>query len=188
MRDFGEFFAIYKAPVNILSTDKIKPDEGSITLKFCTAHQKFGIHTTFIDLQIMQNLSRGGPHVWLSEGDARSIGVEDNDWVTLYNRNGTVIARAVLSQRIPKGMVIMYHAQDKIINNPFSERTSARGGVHNSLIKILLNPLHMIGGYAQLSYFFNYYGTIGSNRDDFVIVRKLDKVTWTQNERGSEAL
>ena len=188
MRDFGENFAIYKAPVDILSNNQIKPDENSIKLKFCTAHQKFGIHTTFIDLQIMQNLSRGGPHVWLSESDAKSIGVCDNDWVELSNRNGTVIARAVLSQRIPNGMVIMYHAQDKVLNNPFSQKTSVRGGVHNSLIKILLNPLHMIGGYAQLSYFFNYYGTIGSNRDDFVIVRKLSKVIWTQKEKGGEDL
>ena len=36
----------------------------------------------------------------------------------------------------------------------------------------------MIGGYAQQSYGFNYYGTVGSNRDEFVIVRKLDKVDW----------
>jgi nitrate reductase alpha subunit len=36
----------------------------------------------------------------------------------------------------------------------------------------------MIGGYAQQSYGFNYYGTIGTNRDEFVIVRKLSKVDW----------
>ncbi len=36
----------------------------------------------------------------------------------------------------------------------------------------------MIGGYAQLCYGFNYYGTVGSNRDEFVIVRKMDKVDW----------
>jgi nitrate reductase beta subunit len=36
----------------------------------------------------------------------------------------------------------------------------------------------MIGGYAQQSYGFNYYGTVGSNRDEFVIVRKMAKVDW----------
>src|SRR5262249_797845 len=39
-------------------------------------------------------------------------------------------------------------------------------------------PTHMIGGYAQQSYGFNYYGTIGTNRDEFVIVRKMAKVDW----------
>jgi nitrate reductase alpha subunit len=36
----------------------------------------------------------------------------------------------------------------------------------------------MIGGYAQLAYGFNYYGTVGSNRDEFVIIRKMKKVDW----------
>jgi nitrate reductase alpha subunit len=36
----------------------------------------------------------------------------------------------------------------------------------------------MIGGYAQLSYGFNYYGTVGSNRDEFVIMRKMKEVDW----------
>jgi nitrate reductase alpha subunit len=36
----------------------------------------------------------------------------------------------------------------------------------------------MIGGYAQQSYGFNYYGTVGSNRDEFIIIRKMDKVDW----------
>ena len=36
----------------------------------------------------------------------------------------------------------------------------------------------MVGGYAQLSYGFNYYGTVGSNRDEFVVVRKMNKIEW----------
>ena len=39
----------------------------------------------------------------------------------------------------------------------------------------------MIGGYAQLSYGFNYYGTVGSNRDEFVVVRKMEKVDWLED-------
>ena len=31
----------------------------------------------------------------------------------------------------------------------------------------------MIGGYAQLSYGFNYYGPTGSQRDELMVVRKL---------------
>ncbi|MEI2687038.1 MAG: hypothetical protein V9G14_13020 [Cypionkella sp.] len=41
----------------------------------------------------------------------------------------------------------------------------------------------MIGGYAQLSYGFNYYGTVGCNRDEFVIVRKMNKVDWLDAAR-----
>jgi len=47
----------------------------------------------------------------------------------------------------------------------------------------------MIGGYAQLSYGFNYYGTVGSNRDEFVIIRKLSNVDWLEetNEPKQDA-
>jgi nitrate reductase alpha subunit len=40
----------------------------------------------------------------------------------------------------------------------------------------------MIGGYAQYSYGFNYYGTVGSNRDEFVVVRKMHNVDWLDGE------
>ena len=60
------------------------------------------------------------------------------------------------------------------------------------MTRTVLKPTHMIGGYAQLSYGFNYYGTIGTNRDEFVVVRKMDKVDWmdgpaelTQDKRAT---
>jgi nitrate reductase alpha subunit len=126
----------------------------------------------------MLTLNRGGPCVWISEDDARRAGIEDNDWIELFNVNGAIAARAVVSQRVNPGMVLMYHAQEKIINTPGSEITGVRGGIHNSVTRIVLKPTHMIGGYAQLSYGFNYYGTIGTNRDEFVVVRKMRRVDW----------
>jgi len=44
----------------------------------------------------------------------------------------------------------------------------------------------MIGGYAQQSYGFNYYGTVGSNRDEFVIVRKMEKIDWLDQPAGQK--
>jgi nitrate reductase / nitrite oxidoreductase, alpha subunit len=35
-----------------------------------------------------------------------------------------------------------------------------------------MKPTHMIGGYAQLCYGFNYYGPTGSQRDEITTVRK----------------
>ena len=64
------------------------------------------------------------------------------------------------------------------MNVPGSQITGHRGGIHNSVTRTVMKPTHMVGGYAQLSYGFNYYGTVGSNRDEFVIVRKLTKVEW----------
>jgi nitrate reductase alpha subunit len=179
---FGEGFSSYRPPVDLKATDLmngVKPNgHAEIVLNFITPHQKWGIHSTYSDNLLMLTLNRGGPVVWLSEDDARRAGIEDNDWIELFNLNGAVSARAVVSQRVKPGMVLMYHAQEKIINTPGSEITGIRGGIHNSVTRIVLKPTHMIGGYAQLSYGFNYYGTIGTNRDEFVVVRKMRRVDW----------
>jgi len=182
MRAFGEGFCSYKPPVDLRSHQQVmnkKPNGNKeIALNFITPHQKWGIHSTYTDNLIMLTLSRGGPIVWLSEVDAQKVGIVDNDWIEAFNSNGALVARAVVSQRVPEGMVMMYHAQEKIVNVPGSEITQTRGGIHNSVTRAVLKPTHMIGGYAQLSYGFNYYGTVGSNRDEFVVVRKMNKVDW----------
>ena len=186
MRDFGEGFMGYRPPVD---TKTIKPIHGKkpngnkeIVLNWITPHQKWGIHSTYSDNLLMQTLSRGGPIVWLSEDDAKSAGIEDNDWIELFNVNGAIAARAVVSQRMMNGIAMMYHAQERILNTPGSEITGTRGGIHNSVTRVVVKPTHMIGGYAQLAYGFNYYGTVGTNRDELVIVRKMDKVDWLDGE------
>ncbi|MBL8252330.1 MAG: nitrate reductase subunit alpha, partial [Candidatus Competibacter sp.] len=142
---------------------------------------------TYTDNLLMLTLSRGGPIIWISETDAQKAGIEDNDWIEAYNLNGAIAARAVVSQRVPEGMSMMYHAQEKIVNTPGSEITGTRGGIHNSVTRTVLKPTHMIGGYAQQSYGFNYYGTVGANRDEFIIVRKMAKVDWLDDETQDNA-
>ena len=188
MRAFGENLCVYKPPVDTRSIAPVlgqKPNGNTeVVLNFITPHQKWGIHSTYTDNLLMLTLSRGGPIVWLSEIDAKRAGIIDNDWVEAYNVNGALVARAVVSQRVPEGMTMMYHAQEKIVNMPGSETTGQRGGIHNSVTRATLKPTHMIGGYAQQSYGFNYYGTVGSNRDEFVIVRKMDKVDWLEESKS----
>ena len=138
----------------------------------------------------MLTLGRGGPVIWISELDAAKIDIQDNDWVEVFNDNGTASCRAIVSQRIPEGALIMYHNQERTVNVPLSNITGNRGGIHNSISRLCLKPTHMIGGYAQLSYGLNYYGTIGANRDEFVIIRKCASVLWgdeDSNDRKESA-
>ena len=190
MIGFGEGLCVYRPPIDLKTVHPIQgqKDNGNpeVVLNFITPHQKWGIHSTYTDNLMMLTLSRGGPIVWLSEDDARKAGIVDNDWIELYNVNGAIAARAVVSQRVLPGMCMMYHAQEKIINTPGSEITGTRGGIHNSVTRIVTKPTHMIGGYAQLSYGFNYYGTIGTNRDEFVVVRKMKNVDWLDEPAAPE--
>ncbi|WP_334129645.1 nitrate reductase subunit alpha [Sneathiella sp.] len=191
MIDYGEALVSYRPPINTRTVrymlDKHGAEQPTILLNFITPHQKWGIHSTYTDNLHMLTLSRGGPIVWVSEVDARKIDVKDNDWLEVFNSNGAIMARAVVSQRVNEGMMLMYHAQEKLIHTPGSKITGARGGIHNSVTRTTVKPTHMIGGYAQLSYGFNYYGTVGSNRDEFVIVRRVDKVDWMEEAATTEA-
>ena len=183
MRAFGEALCVYRPPID---TKAVKPmldradGQKHVVLNFITPHQKWGIHSTYSDNLLMLTLSRGGPIVWMSEVDAAKAGLVDNDWVEAFNSNGALVARVVVSQRMKEGTLFMYHAQEKIVNVPGSPLTGQRGGIHNSVTRAILKPTHMIGGYVQLAYGFNYYGTVGSNRDEYVIVRKVEKVDWLE--------
>ena len=184
MLDFGEGLCVYKPPIDTKTVapmlEKMRNGNAQLVLNWITPHQKWGIHSTYTDNLHMLTLSRGGPHVWISEAEAKEAGIVDNDWIEVYNVNGTLTARAVVSQRVPRGMALMYHAQEKIINVPGAETSGFRGGIHNSVTRTVTKPTHMIGGYAQLAYGFNYYGTVGSNRDEYVIVRKMKHVDWME--------
>lgn len=183
--EYGEGLPIYKPtlPKMVFAPQDIQPDNGEkvITLRYLTPHGKWNIHSTYQDNLHMLTLFRGGPNVWMNNKDADEAGIQDNDWVEVYNRNGVVTARAVVSHRMPRGTMYMYHAQDKHVNVPGSTMTNERGGTHNSPTKIHLKPTQVIGGYAQLSYGFNYYGPIGNQRDLYVAVRKLKEVSWLED-------
>ncbi len=184
MLDFGEGFCAYRPGLDMKNTvvPKQLANKPHLLLNWITPHSKWGIHSTYQDNQRMLTLFRGGPYVWISEDDAKSVGLEDNDWIEALNDNGATMARVVVSQRVPRGMAIMYHAQEKNVNVPGSPTTGKRGGILNSVTRVVVKPTHMIGGYAQFSYAFNYMGPVGSNRDEFVLVHKIaDKdIDWLE--------
>ncbi|WP_289709721.1 nitrate reductase subunit alpha [Macrococcoides canis] len=184
-QQFGESLPVYKPtlpPMVFGTKDKtIKGGVDSLVLRYLTPHGKWNIHSTYQDNLHMLTLFRGGPTVWISNEDAAQHDINDNDWLEVYNRNGLVTARAVVSHRMPRGTMFMYHAQDKHIQTPGSEITDTRGGSHNAPTRIHLKPTQLVGGYAQISYGFNYYGPIGNQRDVYVAVRKMKEVDWLED-------
>ena len=182
MAEIGEGLPVFRPPLNMqaLFGETVVGDmaevagSGSlgVTVRYLTPHNKWSIHSEYQDNLFMLSLSRGGPTIWMSTQDAAKVGVKDNDWVEAVNRNGVVAARAVVSHRMPEGTVYMHHAQDRLIDVPRTETTGRRGGIHNSLTRLLIKPSHLIGGYAQLSYAFNYLGPTGNQRDEVTVIRR----------------
>ena len=107
----------------------------------------------------MLTLFRGGPAMWLSD-ERRGSG--SGSPTTTGSRSTTATAPSPAGPSSPTGSrtgsALFYHSQDRHVNVPVSEITGHRGGTDNSLTRITIKPTHLIGGYAQLSWGFNYYG------------------------------
>ncbi|MEV5569910.1 nitrate reductase subunit alpha [Spirillospora sp. NPDC052269] len=176
MAELGEQLPVFRPPLDmhrLFGEPTLGANgEAELTVRYLTPHSKWSIHSEYQDNLLMLTLSRGGPLVWMSVPDAELLGVADNDWVEMVNRNGVVPARAIVSHRMPAGTVYYHHAQDRLIDMPKAERSGRRGGIHNSLTRVLVKPSHLIGGYAQLSFGFNYYGPTGNQRDEVTVIRR----------------
>jgi nitrate reductase alpha subunit len=175
--ELGEGLPVYRPPIDVLKhvgdQRTGEPGRAEVQVRWLSPHSKWSIHSEFQDNLTMLTLFRGGPVTWLSVEDAAEIGVADNDWIEVFNRNGVIACRAVVSHRIPRGLALMYHSQDRHVNVPRTELSGTRGGTDNSVTRISIKPTLLVGGYAQLSYGFNYYGPTGPQRDEMAVVRKL---------------
>jgi len=176
MHELGEALPNYRPPLDYrrhLGEQGLAEDgRPEVTVRYLTPHSKWSIHSEYQDNLHMLRLFRGGPVIWMSPQDAAVIGVADNDWIEAYNRNGVVACRAVVSHRMPRGTVYMYHAKDRHLMTPKSEISGWHGGGDNSLTRVVIKPTHLIGGYGQFSYAFNYYGPTGNQRDEIAVIRR----------------
>ncbi|WP_431039357.1 nitrate reductase subunit alpha [Streptomyces sp. P6-2-1] len=176
IHELGEALPVYRPPLDmhrLFGEPRLGPEgERQVTVRYLTPHNKWSIHSEYQDNLFMLALSRGGQTIWMAPRDADAIGVKDNDWIEAVNRNGVVAARAIVSHRMPAGTVYMHHAQERTVNVPRTETTGKRGGIHNSLTRLLLKPSHLIGGYAQLTWAFNYLGPTGNQRDEVTVIRR----------------
>ncbi len=175
MLELGEGLPVFRPPLHhraVFGDQGGRDGRAELTLNYLTPHSKWSIHSEYQDNLHMLTLFRGGGMLWVSREDAQELGIADNDWVEVVNRNGVITCRAAVAHRIPQGTCMMYHAKDRQLNVPLSELEGKRGGTDNSATRIVMKPTHFIGGYAQLSFGFNYYGPTGSQRDEVVVLRK----------------
>lgn len=175
---WGEHLPTYKPRPEVYmlqETEKSAREALGKLMNYITPHGKWSIHSTYSENHRMMTLSRGGYPIWLNDKDAAELGIQDNDWVELFNDNGVFVQRAIVSARIPRGTVFVYHATERTVGIPKSPLRGKRAGMNNSITRARLKPVLMSGGYAQFTYAFNYWGPVGVNRDTWVYVRKLEK-------------
>ena len=145
--ELGEQLPVHKEP----------QDNPEYPLYWNTPHGRWSIHSTWRDNRYMLRLQRGLPIVYIHPEDARTRGIEDNDWVKIFNTEGHAVVKAKLLPGEKQGRLTMYHGWEKYLG--FQE------GGWQSLTYIKIKPTQLIGGYGHLNFRLNYWGPTGNNRD-----------------------
>ena len=177
MRDLGEALPIYRPPLDmhrLFGEPELGPD-GVPAGRRPLSHPA---------LEVVDPLRVPGqpvhavavprrPHGVDEPADAAAIEVADNDWVECVNANGVLVGRAVVSHRMPAGRGVRppragaHHRRPEVRGDrpPRRHPQLASPGCWSS-------RRHLIGGYAQLSYAFNYLGPTGNQRDMVTTIRR----------------
>ncbi|MDY7081509.1 MAG: molybdopterin dinucleotide binding domain-containing protein, partial [Halobacteria archaeon] len=92
------------------------------------------------------NQHRGEPHMFISRKAAEDKGIEDGDYVRVYNNYGEAKIQVKVSSQPADDQVIFYHAWDPYLYEG--------GKGLKDLIPGLVNPMHFAGGYGHLKYRF----------------------------------
>jgi len=147
-----------------LPAHKEPQDDPEYPLYWNTPHGRWSIHSTWRDNRYMLRLQRGVPIVYVHPDDAQRRGIADNDWVKIYNQEGSAAVRAKILPGEKAGRLTMYHGWERYLG--FQQ------GGWQSLTYIKIKPTQLIGGYGHLNFKLNYWGPTGNNRDIKVEIAK----------------
>lgn len=157
--DMGVELPVYKAPI----------DADKFPLRFNTPHSRYAIHSTFKDNVQMLRLQRGGPSVEMAPADAKARGINDNDWVEVWNTHGKVVCRVKVRKGEQSGRVSMWHTPELYMD--------LIEGSTQSVCPVRISPTHLVGNYGHLLFRPNYYGPGGTQRDTRVEVKRYTGAT-----------
>jgi len=130
---------------------------------------RWSIHSTWRDHELMLRLNRPDPAFLLSQPDALVRGIEDGDWVTVFNDVGSFNARAKVTPSMRPGQSLMFHAWEKY-------QFPGKGDM-NSVSPSPMNPVEMAGGHPHLRAGILMGQNSMYDRDTRVEVKKLPKGT-----------
>ncbi len=179
--ELGEQLPVYRPPLNLAALGEATlaaPGKGrEVAVRYLTPHATWATHSEHQESLVAQTLARGGPVIWLSVPDAAAIGVADDDWMEAVSAGSVVVARAMVSHRIPLGTVYMHQVRERPARAPLPDpvpvpaarRAAAPEAAAN---RLLVKPSHLVGGYGQLSFAPNYYGPTGNQRDPVTVIRR----------------
>lgn len=100
--ELGESLPVYRPPSDVRAL--LGPSgQPHVTVRRLTPHEQWSVHCAYPDALFLPALASGGRYLWLSPEDAGAIGVAEGDRVEAVSGDGVIVARAVVSDRMPAG-------------------------------------------------------------------------------------
>ena len=171
--ELGEQLPTYKQPLE---------ESAKYPFFWNTPHGRWSIHSTWRDARYQLRLQRGIPIAYIHPDDAKEKGIADNDWVRIFNDQGSMVCKVQILPGEKRRRLTMYHGWERYLG--FLE-----GGWQSpSYIKI--KPTQLVGKYGHVNFRLNYWGPTGNNRDLRVDIAKytpdakdLRAIHWNENVR-----
>jgi complex iron-sulfur molybdoenzyme family reductase subunit alpha len=129
-----------------------------------TPHGRWSIHSTWRDARYQLRLQRGIPIVYMHPEDAKGRGIQDNDWIKVFNDNGSFVSKVQILPGEKRNRLTMYHGWERYLG-------FLQGG-WQSPTYIKIKPTQLVGGYGHVNFRLNYWGPTGNNRDIRVDIAK----------------
>ena len=181
---FGEGLSSYRPPVDLKTVDEMidrRPTATRKSVSTSSRRTRSGASTAPTPTTCMMlTLNRGGPTIWLSEDDAKAPALPTTTGWSCSTPTAHCGACGGEPARQP-GMVMMYHAQEKDHQHPrcrnhrHTRRHPQLGDPHRHQAHPhdrWLRPVQLASTTS---------GTIGTNRDEFVIVPRC-RIDWHDGE------
>jgi anaerobic selenocysteine-containing dehydrogenase len=150
-----------------LPTHKETPNHGGAARRFqmTSGHNRWSIHSMNLTNNVIQNTHRGEPFVFMNDGDAAELGIENGEQVRLVNNEADCLIAAKISPSCRPGQVILYNGFEPYMHeNWYSQADLEAGHVKH---------LGMVGNYGHLKYRVFSWQPIPADRAVRVDVEKV---------------
>ncbi len=129
-----------------LPCHKDSPPHGGPKRRFLmtSGHNRWSIHSMNLTNNIIQNTHRGEPFVFVNDGDAADLGIENGEKIKMVNDAGEVLIAAKVTPSCRPGQVILYNGFEPYMHeNWYSQADLEIGQV---------KWLGLVGNYGHLKY------------------------------------
>ncbi|MBI4515022.1 MAG: molybdopterin-dependent oxidoreductase [Deltaproteobacteria bacterium] len=137
---------------------------GNYPLRLTGGHTRWSIHAIWRDQRHLLRLQRGQPVMYMNIDDAKKRGLNDHDYVRVFNDVGSFHIHVKPTPSLQPGQVVIYHAWE---NHQFKDWIQSQEAVPSPW-----KPLHVAGGYGHIHYRMFYAAPSHSPRGATVEVVK----------------